>query len=229
MLRRYIGDTASISYSDAELDDQLNISAQAVAVSMARNSLTKYTRGTYTLTPDGSDSYDIAVSDFHSLIDVRGGTADRGVEIVDERQFSRHYMKYPVDNVNSKDKYVAALIQDLSAVGGFDGGFTTGFATSSGYKIIFPYNLSVGDSEASFTVYYARTVNPILTGSAYDGQSFTGVPYQYQAAIPRHAAAQLLVDGNGDTAQSAMGILSYTLTDDMLDSKTRATPARTGS
>lgn len=227
-LRRRIGDTESITWSDSELDDQLNWSAQAVEISLAHNQLIRHSRASEELTPDGTDTLTIVAPDLHSIIDIRGGVDDVGVEIVDEKAFSRHKRKYRLGNTNNKDAYVAAHVFDDAAIGGFSGGFSSGFHCGSGHKLIFPYNQNAG-TDGTFTVYYARIIPPIQTGTDYDTRTFERIPFQYQMLISHHAAQQLLSDENSMNTDRALANFGLMLQDSVQDSRTRTTPARTGS
>lgn len=226
-LRRRIADTETVTWSDSELNDQLNISAQAIAVSLARHAIPRYTRGTTTLTPNGTNVYPISVPDFHSLIDVTFGPTGIGAVYADEKEFNRHRANFANSNINEKGQYVYTLVYDSDDVGEFSGEFSGEFFNGNGYSIIFPYTLGESGDTAVFQVSYARLIPEIPDATSADSQTFTRIPYQHQQLIVQHAAASLLADDASPQFDTAMGKFGLMLQDGVFDSKTRATPAST--
>lgn len=205
-LRFRLFDTSGTTFSDLQLNQQLNLSAQFVTIILAGNSRTAHARGEVELTPSPGEAVHIDVPDFHSPISLQSVNGDVYGRQVDEREFTRTLNAMPKDG---EFKFCITYDPLLER-----------------YYVKTAYGTGLEHTGAVIMTYNRRItiLNPTAPpGTGDDLKTYPTVPFAFREWIVAHAAAVLGTQAGLANAQALLGNWTALQDSYMKDSRTAIT------
>ena len=172
LVRTRIRDDKSTTWTDVQVDSELNVSAREVARLLSRFQNVNYTYGTESFTTVGNTTaYALSATDIRRIWRVRrtDSTPDQ-----------------PAQQINELDQ----LDINSNLWGGFWRYYLTRNPTTKAWTINFPH-YQVAAGMIFEVIYIARPVE-IATGTVNDGSSYTMIDEDFHDLIVWHCATSLL-------------------------------------
>lgn len=214
-LRFRLFDTSSTTFTDAQLNTQLNMSAQVITIFLANNSrIRTFARGEVEITPSPGTAVVIDAADFHTPISLQSTNGLWYGSEVDEREFPR-----ALERANKDGEFLFCITYDPTAVDD---------ATPRPYFLKTAY--ADGQGVGTCTLAYTRRITPLDvsdSGADDDLEMFPTVPYAYREWIVAHAAAMLATQANIGNAQGLLGYWNMLHDTFLKDSRSAVTPSST--
>lgn len=208
-LRFRLFDTAEATFSDVQLNRQLNLSAQFVTIVLAGNSRISHARGEVEITPSPGGSVAINVTDFHSPISLQSTMADVYGKQVDEREFTRAVNRQPRDY-----EFLFCITYDPDTEAySLKTAFGNGFETTG--AVILAYNRRI------------TILDPTDDGADDDLETYPTIPFCFREWPVAHAAAVLATQAGLSNAQALLGNWNALQDTYMRDARTSITPPTT--
>lgn len=213
-LRLLLYDRAGVTWSDAELDTQLDLSAQAVADDLAEHSRIPWLYSEYSFAGSSADITLTAVVDPYRILNLTCDQSQYGTEQVTPRDLSRRQ-----ESSDKDGRWYFALVNRPTPV--FSPAFSDAFVKGCLHLL---FKTAPG---GTWTLKYCKALDSIPSGETYDQMRWSEIPAAFDEQIPLHAAAQLL----GPRMEESSAVISQLYgfsRDKMLDaSKSRSGPLRT--
>lgn len=225
LLRERVCDSTSAIWSDARLNQQLNLSAREICRTLSKNGPINYQRTEYavaTTTADSVADLPINVSDIETPIDLVGGP----YELPGNQDTPQAILRRAYDTRDGIDKAGAtyyALLYKPRTVAHFSKEFSDETDRCSGWYL----RLATAQG-GSFTFSYNRTIDDIDDTDTSDDLWWPEIPPVFHDDVIHHAAMTLLGYTASPTTGFAGALAGGGLETAKGITRERNTPLRTG-